>query len=615
MYETFFGLQHLPFSSVPAPEQYLPFDAIKTARETIERAIDRGEGPALLVAPTGIGKTLLCQLIARRFEGEFSVAMLAHSKLCTRRALLQNILFALNLPFRKMDEGELRLSLMDFVDPGPECDRGLLLIVDEAHTFSTRLLEELRLITNLVRNGQPRVRLLLSGTGRLEEIMSEPQMESFQQRVAARCYLHALTRDEVREYVQGQLIRAGAAESVFSDDAYQAVHDASDGIPRLINQICDHALLLASVGRVATIQAAGVVEAWTDLQQLPTPWTSDETQPTAEHFIEFGTLDDEQFGELLESDANSLDADLVEPALEPIANIDDQQPSQSMEFAESTDLDGAEVEWPTVQTFPEPAENGQEETCWIESVTMKDNGSDEDIAFESFSSLVSGPLTSLDEVEALLHEALQQESANVAEIERAEEEDAGEELDEPSMSDSQIRDIIPLAGDPFGGDFAEEIVIYDPPETNELPWRTLTVERQEGESMSDSEATEVNTSACEHGDWRPLADSSDDEELPPIAGTTQDPVLHVVGHSSADVLLPFVPSFTEYGKPKTISLVEEESDQETPNVADLSQSDDRDILIIEDSSTDVELSTLPTYEPMAERREYTELLSQLRQEQ
>ncbi len=238
----------------------MPFEAVSAAKESIERAVDRGEGPALLVGPAGTGKTLLCQLVARRFEDEFTVAMLANSKLCTRRALLQNILFELNLPFRNMEEGELRLSLMDYLDPVSDGDRGLLLIVDEAHTFS-----------NLVRNGQPRVRLLLSGSGRLEELIADPQLESFQQRIAARCYLHALTRDEVIEYIQGQLAGAGATRRVFSEDAYQAVYEASDGIPRVVNQICDHTLLLASVGGVNDIQAAGIAEAWTDLQQLPAP--------------------------------------------------------------------------------------------------------------------------------------------------------------------------------------------------------------------------------------------------------------------------------------------------------------------------------------------------------
>ncbi|MEO2007132.1 MAG: AAA family ATPase [Pirellulaceae bacterium] len=613
MYETFFGLQHLPFSSVPAPAQYMPFEAVSAAKESIERAVDRGEGPALLVGPAGTGKTLLCQLVARRFEDEFTVAMLANSKLCTRRALLQNILFELNLPFRNMEEGELRLSLMDYLDPVSDGDRGLLLIVDEAHTFSTRLLEELRLITNLVRNGQPRVRLLLSGSGRLEELIADPQLESFQQRIAARCYLHALTRDEVIEYIQGQLAGAGATRRVFSEDAYQAVYEASGGIPRVVNQICDHTLLLASVGGVNDIQAAGIAEAWTDLQQLPAPWASDETQPAAEHFIEFGSLDDDNYGDLSESDGESLGVDLTEDEVETIASNDDV----AADSIESNDFDAADFDWQTVETCLELIENGQEENCWTANATMN-NAGDERGEFDSFSSLVSGPMTSLDDVEVLLHEALREQASRAPKhIECKKEEVTAEELDDSPESDDEMRHIIPLASDPFGGEFAKETVVYDPAETIELPWRTPTVDSEEGIAISRSgafdEVDNATAPICNEGGWHSLGSSSDDEEQSSEAKNQQEPILHVVRQSNDDVLLPFVPNFTEYDAADA-SAPEDESGQKSPIVPDLLQSDDRDLLIIEDSSTDVEISPSQPYEPTAERREYDELLIQLRQE-
>src|SRR5262245_27205305 len=154
MYESYFGLSQRPFVPAPSAEKYLPTGSLETAKQTLVRCIDRGEGPAIVVGPAGTGKSLLCQVLVRQFRGRFHVALLSGARLATRRALLQNILFELRLPYRDMDEGELRLSLIDHLEPRSGGPEGLLLIVDEAHTLPLRLLEEVRLLTNLVRDGQ-----------------------------------------------------------------------------------------------------------------------------------------------------------------------------------------------------------------------------------------------------------------------------------------------------------------------------------------------------------------------------------------------------------------------------------------------------------------------------
>src|SRR5262249_30876280 len=158
------------------------------------------------------------------------------------------ILYELGLPYRGMDEGELRLSLVDHLEPGADNNEGLLLLIDEAHTLPWRLLEEVRMITNVVRNGQPRVRVVLAGNAALEERFASPKLNSFSQRLAARCYLEALDCAETLEYVRAQISSSGAAtDKFFGEDALRSVYRASDGIPRLINQICDHALILAGL--------------------------------------------------------------------------------------------------------------------------------------------------------------------------------------------------------------------------------------------------------------------------------------------------------------------------------------------------------------------------------
>jgi type II secretory pathway predicted ATPase ExeA len=307
MYEAFYQLKTRPFPSTPRTDLYYPASAIEASRQTLTRCIERAEGPGLLVGGPGTGKSLVCGLLANQFGERFCLVKLDHARFSTRRALLQAVMFELHLPYRGLDEGELRLALIDFVK-SPDPDReGLLLLIDEAQTLSARLIEEIRMIGNVIVAGQPRLRLVLSGNTALEERLTSAKLESFNQRIAARCYLQPLNYDETAAYVQTQTAAAGGEPSrVFADDAWQAVYHASGGIPRLINQVCDHALMLGAAQR-RTLDAALIEEAWADLQQLPLPWPSKANTGQAESgtVVEFGSLatddsepmDDEDDGE------------------------------------------------------------------------------------------------------------------------------------------------------------------------------------------------------------------------------------------------------------------------------------------------------------------------------
>jgi type II secretory pathway predicted ATPase ExeA len=299
MYESHFLLSQRPFTPAPSPDAYIPTNSLEQARQILIRCLDRAEGPGLVIGPAGTGKSLLLQILAGHFRGRFQVAHLAGARLGTRRALLQNILFELKLPYRDLDEGELRLSLVDHLEPRSGGTDGLLLLVDEAHTLPLRLLEEVRLLTNIVRDGQTRVRLVLAGGMALEERLTSPKLASLHQRIAARCYLQPLGRDETIYYVQEQIRRCGAsADNLFAADAQTAVHTATDGIARLINQVCDHALMLTAVAGQRQIDAARIEEAWADLQQLPVPLHEPPALPGAARgggagIVEFGQLGDQ----------------------------------------------------------------------------------------------------------------------------------------------------------------------------------------------------------------------------------------------------------------------------------------------------------------------------------
>ena len=288
------------------PSRYFPAETFEAARKRLVMNLTRGEGPALLVASPGCGKTMLIEVLAAELKESLRVVRLASTQLCTRRALLQAILFGLDEPYRDREEGELRLALVQAIQHHEAASRPIALLIDEAQSLPVRLIEELRLLSNISAEGEPSLRLLLCGATTLDELLASPELEALNQRIAARCYLSPLSRDETTQYVRSHVAAAGGApDELFADDAYLAIHQASDGLPRLINQVCDRALVMAVEGQESKVTADSIQAAWSDLHQLPAPWHSPSPSPLASHqgesdetpidspTVEFGLLEDD----------------------------------------------------------------------------------------------------------------------------------------------------------------------------------------------------------------------------------------------------------------------------------------------------------------------------------
>lgn len=317
-----------PFMAAPRTQFYHPAQAIDAALHSVERAIRRAEGVALVVGPPGTGKSLLLAKVAEHARDDFDVAFLSGARICTRRALWQSILAAIGEPYRG-DEGELRMAVVERIRGLAATGSGLVLLVDEAHTLPTRLIEELRLLTN-VPTPLPAVHIVLAGSTKLEELLGMPRMESLAQRVAVRAYLEPLDHGETLAYVRNQTQAAGLDwDRLFDRGCDDAVFAATDGVPRLINQLCDQALVIAgAAGRRAT--TADIATAWREIQRLPLPATlggaeHDAAQPERHdrhpsprdraavpqplddeplETIEFGGLDEDPF-EVTPADAGS----------------------------------------------------------------------------------------------------------------------------------------------------------------------------------------------------------------------------------------------------------------------------------------------------------------------
>ncbi len=270
MYEAHFGLAGRPFLAAVLADRFYPARAIECARRVLSRAIERCEGAGVVLGPAGTGKSLLCQVLLEQFRDRLACVLLSGGRLASRKALLRALLFELGVPVRGLDEDELWLALAEQFGQQMPLETGLLLLVDDAHMLSPRLLEELRVIGSFTSGGELRVRLVLAGCSDLEQKLAHPRLASLEQQIAARCVLESLGGEEVKAYVHSQLsLVGGAAAELFGDAALAAVARVTDGIPRLINQVCDHALILAYADGESSVSEAHVERAWADLQQLP----------------------------------------------------------------------------------------------------------------------------------------------------------------------------------------------------------------------------------------------------------------------------------------------------------------------------------------------------------
>lgn len=273
MSESFFGLRKRPFAALPDADCFVPLEGICQAFDALVRAASEGRGIGVLTAPAGLGKTLVCQRLARELSGNFRVALLPSGNFLTRRELLQAVLFELGHSFVRMGDQELRLTLTAALRAIRPSSCGLLLIVDEAHLLAARMLEELRALLSLGEGGEPLVRLIVVGQLALEEMLSRPQCDAFNQRIACQMMLPSLSKEESASYLARRLAWAGANVSdVFTRESLTAICEAADGVPRCLHQLADHCLTLASNRCEKPITLRTVREALEYLKQLPLTW-------------------------------------------------------------------------------------------------------------------------------------------------------------------------------------------------------------------------------------------------------------------------------------------------------------------------------------------------------
>ena len=336
MYESQFLLKRRPFTATPDSRCFLAAGPIQAVLDELVVCVEQGQGVAIVSAPAGTGKTLLCERLRTELTGHFEIVFLRHASFLTRRALLQSILADLNHAYRRHDEQELRLELIPAIRALNPQREALVLICDEAHMLNEDLLEELRILSDLAEQGCPLVRLVLVGQPGLEETLARPGLEALNQRIRAHVCLETFDRAAALDYIDYRITWAGGrTDEIFTPEALELICRASQGVPRCINQLCDHALLLAYVSEQKPVLAETIRDALQDLRQLPLHWN--------ESFLT-DVPTDSRTTEGFESIAASPPSAFATIQSAPSIGLESPSQFQSVEFGADLPLSEATVE-------------------------------------------------------------------------------------------------------------------------------------------------------------------------------------------------------------------------------------------------------------------------------
>jgi type II secretory pathway predicted ATPase ExeA len=252
MYESYYGLSEKPFSLTPDPKYLYRSESHANAFELLRYAVGRREGFVAITGDIGTGKTTLCRALLEQIDRTTFTALVLNPFL-SEEDLLKRILQDFGVISREdIKAGRVaRASKQDLIDALYDFLLGLIpinasavLIIDEAQNLPRQVLEQIRILSNLETDKEKLLQIILVGQLNLQGLLRSPDLRQLDQRVSIRYELKPLDRDAVAAYVAHRLTIAGGSAAVtFTARALDAVHRLSAGIPRLINLICDRALL------------------------------------------------------------------------------------------------------------------------------------------------------------------------------------------------------------------------------------------------------------------------------------------------------------------------------------------------------------------------------------
>ncbi len=274
MYIEPFQLKDLPFRLSPDPQFLYLSKQHARAKAYMESTIWFADGFVVITGEIGAGKTTLIESFLKEIPPDVVVAQINQTQV-SAVDFLQSVLSQFGFSPFKMKKGELLATLNNFLIEQYAAGRRVLLIVDEAQNLSMRVLEEIRLLSGVETTREKVLRIILAGQPELNAKLDAPELVQLNQRVRLRFHLTTLSQTETAEYIRHRLEVAGAGErQLFDEDTFAEIFRYSGGVPRLINTLCDTAMMAAYTADRDRVTATDIASAVSELQ-----WTEFSARP------------------------------------------------------------------------------------------------------------------------------------------------------------------------------------------------------------------------------------------------------------------------------------------------------------------------------------------------
>jgi type II secretory pathway predicted ATPase ExeA len=271
MYKSYFKLHTSPFGTSPDPRFLYMMPHTREALACLEYGISARKGFTVLTGEVGTGKTTLLKRALASFNNRrISTAFVFNPRLEVLD-FLEFVLADFGIASANRTKSGMLLQLNRWLIERFRMEETCVVVIDEAQNLSWELLEEIRLLTNLETSSEKLLQIVLSGQPELEEKLRHPSVRQLRQRIALWCRTQPLTESQTHAYVAERLRLAGAGRPLFTPDALDLIYRYSHGIPRIINLLCEHSLIVAYVEQVQEVSAVIVdgVAAELELETQP----------------------------------------------------------------------------------------------------------------------------------------------------------------------------------------------------------------------------------------------------------------------------------------------------------------------------------------------------------
>ena len=263
MYEEFYHLTEKPFTLTPDPSFLYLGKSHRRAMNILEYGVESDAGITVISGEVGTGKTTLVRGLMSELGDDVSVGLITNTQQ-DFGDLLKWVLMAYGVETDETDRVKLYKMLVEFISDEQKAGRRVLLIIDEAQNLNQEALEDIRMLTNINVDKNLALQLILVGQPELVEMLRKKELRQFAQRVSADYLLQPLTFRETEKYIKHRLKVAGGDENLFAQTAFATVYYHSGGIPRVINTICDMALVYGFADEAPRIRKEIVLDAIRD---------------------------------------------------------------------------------------------------------------------------------------------------------------------------------------------------------------------------------------------------------------------------------------------------------------------------------------------------------------